>query len=96
MYDRFKKYISILLDEMVEGVRLEYISKSKRYRKLQRKKRRLQHQILNNLPEDKQHLLFEYEESVNAQNAYMEDYIYRKGIFHGIRLSSISIRLFKR
>ena len=96
MYGRFKELVSILLDEMVEGVRLEYITESKRYKRLKSKKKRLSKQILESLSDDKQYLFLEYEESVNTQNALLEDYIYRKGIFHGIRLSSFFIKLFKQ
>ena len=95
MYGRFKELVSILLDEMVEGVRLEYISKSKRYKRLKGRKKRLSQQILESLSDDKQYLFLEYEESVNAQNALLEDYLYRKGFFHGIRLSGFFMKLFK-
>jgi hypothetical protein len=95
MYGRFKKCVSTFLDEMVEGVKSQYTSKSKRYEKLTSKKRKLVRQIIESLPHDKQHLFFEYEESVNVQNSLMENYIYRKGIFHGIRLSRILIKLLR-
>ena len=92
---RFKELVSSLLNEMVERVRLEYISKSKRYKRLRGKKKRLSQEIIKNLPDNKQYLFLEYEESINAQNALMEDYLYRKGIFDGMRLSSFFIKLFK-
>ena len=93
MYGRFKKYVSAFLDEMTEGVRLEYMEKSKRYKMLQSKKRRLQSKVIESIPEDKQELFFEYEETVSLQYAFIEDYIYRRGIFHGIRVSGIFIKL---
>ena len=96
MYGRFKKYFSAFLDEMTEGVRLEYMEKSKRYKMLQSKKRRLQSKVIESIPKDKQELFFEYEEAVGLQYAFIEDYIYRRGIFHGIRVSCIFIKLFNR
>jgi hypothetical protein len=96
MYSRFKKYASVLLDEMLEGVRLEYASKSRRYRNVKSRKIELGQQIIEILPEDKKHLFFEYEECADTQSCHLEDYIYRKGIFHGIRLSGFFMKLFKR
>jgi hypothetical protein len=96
MYSRFKKYASALLDEMVEGLKLEYASKSKHYRNVKNRKIELGQQIIDSLPKDKRHLFFEYEESANTQSFHLEDYIYRKGIFHGIRLSGFFMKLFKR
>jgi hypothetical protein len=96
MYSRFKKCASVLLDEMLEGVRLEYASKSKRYRNVKSRKIELGQQIIEILPEDKRHLFFEYEESADTQSSHLEDYIYRKGIFHGIRLSGFFMKLSKR
>jgi hypothetical protein len=96
MYNRFKKYASVLLDEMLEGVRLEYASKSKCYRNIKSRKIELGQQIIESLPEDKRHLFFEYEGSANTQSCHLEDYIYRTGIFHGIRLSGFFMKLFKR
>jgi hypothetical protein len=95
MYSRFKKYASVLLDEMLEGVRLEYASKSRRYRNVKSRKIEIGQQIIESLPEDKRHLFFEYEECADTQSCHLEDYIYRKGIFHGIRLSGFFMKLFK-
>jgi hypothetical protein len=58
MYSRFKKCASVLLDEMLEGMRLEYSSKSRRYRNVKSRKIELGQQIIDSLPEDKRHLFF--------------------------------------
>jgi hypothetical protein len=96
MYNRLKKCASVLLDEMVEALRLEYASKSRCYRNVKSRKIELGQQIIESLPKDKRHLFFEYEESADTQSCHLEDYIYRKGIFHGIRLSGFFMKLFKR
>jgi hypothetical protein len=94
MHGRFKKYVSVLLDEMMEGVRLE-IEKGERYSRLKHRKIKLGKQLIESLPQDKQHLFFEYEETANAQSSHIEDYVYRKGIFHGVRISGFFIKLFR-
>ena len=93
MQDRVKKYVSILMDEMTEGARLEYMAKSKRYKRLNVKSQKLYELVIASIPQDKQNLFVDYEECNNSQNALLEDYIYRRAFFQGIRLSGFFARL---
>lgn len=85
MNDRVKKYVSILMDEMTEGARLEYMAKSKWYKRLNVKAQKLH----------KRSLFIAYEECINLQNALLEDYIYRRAFFQGIRLARVFAKLLK-
>lgn len=96
MYKSFKKYFTFFLDEMTESIRIGYTSKSNRYKKLNRKMEKLQKEIIESMPEDKQSLFLKHEECINSMDSLADDYIYRKGLFHGIRIAILCIRIFRR
>lgn len=79
-------YLQLFVEHRIDEIGGEMLRRNRQFNKYSAEQRKCFNALLNNLPESCKVILFEYEETVNAQAALGYERMYRQGFLDGLGL----------
>lgn len=83
------KFMKTAIDIRLKEIMNHISTKKRRYIKARNKIRKIQEEIIEKLPEANKNLLFRYEEEESFKDSIIQEFIYKKGLIDGIKISNM-------
>ncbi|MNO22092.1 hypothetical protein D3C76_118690 [compost metagenome] len=91
MLRELESYFDDFVEKRTEEIAQVILMKNLYYRKVMKSKRCLFEEMLKNIPDSCQELLFDFEDKVNYQAAFANEIIYRQGLLDGLSFRNTTL-----